>query len=83
MPVYFDTENNIFRAATKSRPAAYFVARALIQCHSGGTPNNVYFSWCLIYGTPIANGLKCSLVQLLPTSLHLGFYMANSRALKK
>lgn len=43
MPVYFETENNIFRAATKSRPAAYFVARALIQCHSGGTPNNVMF----------------------------------------
>lgn len=70
MTVYFKAENNSFWAASKlvrgavpepARMAAVahdvIGAQASIQCHTGGTPGNVYFSGCHICVTPVVSGL--------------------------
>lgn len=46
-----------------------FRAQAPIQRHSGGTPGDVYFAGCLIYGTPVVNGLRLTLIIMLLTKL--------------
>lgn len=42
-----------------------FRAQAPIQRHSG----DVYFAGCLIYGTPVVNGLRLTLIIMLLTKL--------------
>lgn len=65
--VYFEVENNIFPAATKSAHRAgpesahdVFGVQAPIQCRTGSTPSNVYFS--IVNGLNILQVKSCTAV---------------------
>lgn len=44
--------------------------RTPIQCHTGGTPGNVYFLGCLICGTLVISGLS-SMVLILKSKMYI------------
>lgn len=72
--IYFEAENNRFRASSKSaRVAGLESARtpamarggirpqAPIQLHTSRIPGNVYFYGSLIFGTPVVNRLNAQI----------------------